>query len=300
MRKTFKPIYFFWIGVTVLVLIVIGAVANIHSVENQIRVEMQEHFPAATVSPQSQMVSPPAVNNNPNIISLENQYNKVADILKKVSVSIYAKNPQTQQFQLLGSGVIVSGRNILTNQHIVNGHNNIFVSVNSPVKSMYPLTIVRVDPSNDLALLSVNTKADLNSFGHLGDSDVVNTGDIVFAMGNAYNQGNFLSQGMIIDKSFSYDINGRAYNHIFRTNIKDYIGTCGAPLVNIHGQVIGINNSVAINRNNSVGINYATPINKALALIKNNVPNQNALGFTDHLSPYRRAPNNNNNPYSLA
>lgn len=205
-----------------------------------------------------------------NTGTLENTYNQIADLMNRITVSIYDGTAGQGQPQLLGSGVVISRQCVLTNLHVVENRSGIFVTLFNPQTTTYPATIYRSDPASDLALLQVTSNVDFPATGLTGNSDAVDVGDIVFAMGNAFGKGNLLTSGMIIDKSYSYTVSGQAYNSMFRTNINNYPGTCGGPLVNIRGEVVGINNSAGYTPNNYMGIGYATPINKAFAVLNNN------------------------------
>lgn len=209
-----------------------------------------------------------------NTVTLENTYNQIAGVMNRITVSIYDGSAGQAQPQLLGSGVIISEQCILTNLHVVENRPNLFVTAYAPQLVSYPVILSRRDPAGDLAILQAANNAGFPVTGIPGNSDAVDVGDIVFAMGNAFGKGNLLTSGMIIDKGYSYTVSGQAYNSMFRTNINNYPGTCGGPLVNIRGEIIGINNSAGYTANNYMGIGYATPINKAIALLSNNISGQ--------------------------
>ena len=201
-----------------------------------------------------------------NTNALENTYNQIADVMNKFTVTIYSNSVAGAQPLLLGSGVLVSGQMVLTNAHIVQNKTDISIAV-SGYQTQYPVTIFRCDQADDLVILKVMNNVNFPINGILGNSDMVDRGDIVFAMGNAFGTGNLLANGMIINNKVSF-VNGQKVNTEFQTNINIYDGSCGGPLVNIRGEVIGINNtSPSVTGNNYMGIGYATPSNRALALI---------------------------------
>jgi len=197
--------------------------------------------------------------------------------------------------------VIISKQCVLTNRHVVENNPDLYVTVSTGRITTYPVSIYRTDPRSDLVLLQVTNNADFPYTAVLGDSDLVDDGDIVFAIGDASVNGNKMTSGMIIDKSFSYSVNGQAYNSMFRTNINIYPGTCGGPLMNINGEVIGINNSVAYTGNTFIGIGYAMPINRAMQLIDNTAVGQSVVSGTGAFmgAAYSPTPNKQGNPYSL-
>lgn len=268
MDKT-KQILFAWFGCIIAVLIIIGL--NV-SFKHTTRKNLARN----------------AAITNPN--TLEGTYNQIAGLINKITASIYDGNTAQAQPQLLGSGVVISKQCVLTNYHIVADKTDLYVTIAAPQPVTYPVVVYQSNQASDLALLQVTNNVDFPVTGVTGDSDAVDVGDIVFAMGNAFGNGNLLTSGMIIDRSYSYAVNGQAYTSMFRTNINNYPGTCGGPLVNINGEIIGVNNSAGYTSNNYMGIGYATPINKALALLNSNnsqgrmVPTPSSTG-----SPYMPA-----------
>ena len=209
-----------------------------------------------------------------NTGALENTYNQIADVMNRITVSIYTNAPGQTQPQLLGSGVVVSKQLILTNAHIVNNVSDLYIAVSGVQSAGIPVSIFRCDGGNDLALLQVTDNTDLPIVGMLGNSDMVDRGDIVFATGNAFGTGNVLANGMIVDNNSAFSANGQKFNNKFQTNINVYPGSCGGPLVNIKGEVIGVNNSAGMPDNNYMGIGYATPVNFAVPLLNSTTPNQ--------------------------
>lgn len=296
-----------WAGAMVVVIIFITLIANSKFWEKKLQTEITERLNAVNtaIAPNSQLQNQQGVSPQSNPAVLEMTYNKIADIMNKITVSIYS-NTGNAQPQLLGSGIIISNQDILTNFHIIKNRNNLFISISSPSAATYPVALNRFDSNNDLAILSILNNINLYNFGQIGNSDTVAVGDMVFAMGNAFGNGNFFSSGMIIDKSFSYGANGVTYNSMFRTSLNIYPGTCGGPLVNFKGEIIGINTSAGYANNNYLGIGYATPINRIADLMNNTIQNQNpqttqiignTLPNTINNTPID---NTQNNPYSLA
>jgi putative serine protease PepD len=192
---------------------------------------------------------------------LSNADNQLSDEINKITVSIYDGKNGPGQAQFLGSGFIVSNQDILTNAHIVNHKTNLFACVYTPRPDAYPVAVMRSDTANDLALLRVTNGSRFTSVGVFGDPEEVVLGDSVFAMGNAVGNGNLLTRGVISDKNFKHPVDGRIRTSL-RTDIRISRGTCGGPLVNTQGEIIGITNS-----ENDY---FVTPINKALPLIYSN------------------------------
>ena len=248
-----------WVGIIIIAMVVVGIIA---------------HFKRTV--PVEQPLVQPVVNTAPvdtaGTGTLDNAFNQLSDATNKITVSIYNDTPGQTQAQFLGSGIIIASQNVLTNAHIVNNANNLFVYIFAPQPASYPVILARSDPVNDLALLKITNNARFSSAALIGNSDRAVVGETVFTMGNAFGNGNMLTQGLLLDKNFAYNVNGQVRTNM-RTNIGISPGTCGGPLINTRGQIIGINNSIGNPENNYI----ATPINKALTLIDNNFQNQLAL-----------------------
>jgi S1-C subfamily serine protease len=190
---------------------------------------------------------------------------RLSDETNEITVSIYDGSNGPGQAQFLGSGVIVTSQEVLTNAHIVNNKTSLFVYVFSPKAAGHPVVLSRCDSVNDLALLKVTNGSTFSSIGLLGNPEEVAVGDSVFAMGNAFGNGNLLISGVIMDKNFKHPVNGQIRTSM-RTNISISPGTCGGPLVNTKGEIIGISNSEHDY--------FVTPVNRALSLIYRNPQNQ--------------------------
>lgn len=283
-KKEARVILWTWIGLMIAILVMVCVSAK----KGKTTADKQADLVAGANTP-----------------TLEGTFNQLSNVLNKITVSIYDGGTGQTSPLLLGSGIIVSRQCVLTNLHVAQNKTSLFVNIFYPQQATYPVAIFRSESSSDLALLQVTNNIDFPSAAALGDSDTVDVGDIVSAMGNAFGKGNLLVSGMIIDKSFSYAVNGQAYNNMFRTNINNYPGTCGGPLVNIRGEVIGINNSAGYSDNNYMGIGYATPINRAVVLLNATNLNAGQTAPTGSINPripasYMSAPLNQTNPYSLA
>jgi S1-C subfamily serine protease len=276
MAKKAQPVLVIWVAVMIVALIGIGmggyftSSATMARVRNQHAVRKQSGAPASASAaffmrpgPMWQMPNRPAVSPGPQA----NTYSQLSDEINEITVSIYDGSNGPGQARFLGSGVIVTGQEVLTNAHIVNNKTNLFVYVFAPKSVAYPVTVSRCDAANDLALLKVANNSTFSSIGLLGNPDEVAVGDSVFAMGNAFGNGNVLLSGVIMDKNFKHPVNGQIRTSM-RTNISISPGTCGGPLVNTKGEIIGISNS-----ENDY---FVTPVDKALFLIYSNPQKQAA------------------------
>jgi S1-C subfamily serine protease len=164
----------------------------------------------------------------------------------------------SSQYNKMGSGIIVSSSgHIVTNWHVVAGASQVTVQLNDG--RAFPASVAGADPRSDIAILKIDAEG-LNSIP-LGDSEQVRVGQMVFAVGNPFGLQETVTQGIISAK-------GRrtlsdAANEFFQTSSTINSGNSGGPLIDIHGQVIGINNFIISHNGVSEGIGFAIPSNVA-------------------------------------
>ncbi len=165
-----------------------------------------------------------------------------------------------------GSGFIISsdGR-ILTNHHVVSGGHQLTVTLAN--KKQYKARVMFTDRANDLALVKIEPRETLPVL-RLGDSDPLQVGQKVLAIGNPFGLEGTLTTGIVssLDRSIS-DENGRALEHMIQTDAAINPGNSGGPLLDSHGNVIGINTAIYGPQGN-IGIGFAMPINRAKAMLE--------------------------------
>jgi serine protease Do len=173
------------------------------------------------------------------------------------------EGPAQQKVNSLGSGVIVSKEgHIVTNNHVLNGTDDITVQLSDGRQAK--ARIIGTDAQIDLAVL----KVDLDNVTPLqfGDSDKVRVGQIVMAIGNPFGLDESVTQGIISAKD------RRAMNdsevEFFQTDTAINPGNSGGPLVNIRGEVIGINTAIYSESGGNQGIGFAIPSNVVRAAMK--------------------------------
>lgn len=255
-----------WIFFLSCILIPVAIVVNFNLGYAQFKLEMAEHWVDYNAA-----VQPPATPTAPagsSAATLEKTYNAVARSLNNVCVSIAGSRavhgiPE----QVHGSGIVIADTYVLTNYHVIENASDIHVTVYVPTEVSYPAGVVATDRTNDLALMRVQTTTLLAS-ASLANSDTVNPGDMVFAMGNAFASGNVFTSGIVCDTNQSFAVDGRAYRMMIRTETYTYPGSSGGPLANINGEIIGINTAIYNPRNKFTGISFAIPINRAAALLQ--------------------------------
>ena len=165
----------------------------------------------------------------------------------------------------LGTGVIINKKGyILTNQHVIAKADKIIVALSN--NKEVPGKVIGADPKTDLALIKIETTQELPA-APLGDSDKLQIGDWVVAIGNPFGLDHTVTAGIVSAKGRK-NINpgGRQgyYADFIQTDASINPGNSGGPLINIHGEVVGIN--TAINRAGQ-GIGFAIPINMAKTLL---------------------------------
>ena len=204
--------------------------------------------------------------------TVSNIENSVVNISIKVTASNMFN--QTVDEEGSGSGIIYSQDNdkvyILTNNHVVDSTNSVTISITG--KEQINAKLVGKDATSDLAVISVS-KSDLKSAGienittaKLGDSDKIEVGQTVIAIGNALGQGKTATVGIISAENKVLNIDGVKYNAI-QTDAAINPGNSGGALVNTDGEVIGINSAKA-SQTSVEGTGYAIPINQAKTIAK--------------------------------
>ena len=170
--------------------------------------------------------------------------------------------PTERKATALGSGFIIDQKGIVvTNNHVIQGAEDIFVSVNGSTE--YKAKVIGTDPYMDLAILQIesNEKFAAVSFG---DSDKARIGDWVIAIGNPFGFGGTVTSGII--SSRNRDIGLTRYDDFIQTDASINRGNSGGPLFNLDGEVIGINTAI-IGHAGSVGIGFSIPSNPASKVI---------------------------------
>jgi len=174
------------------------------------------------------------------------------------------RTPQEYRQRGLGSGFIVSADGtILTANHVVQGAEK--VKVRLPDDRELTAEVVGTDPKTDVAVLRVESDGALPSIP-LGDSDDLRVGEWVVALGNPFGEGlrGTVTAGIVSAKGRSR-IGLTDYEDFIQTDAAINPGNSGGPLVNLHGEVVGINTAIASRTGGYQGVGFAVPIN----LVKN-------------------------------
>jgi serine protease Do len=162
----------------------------------------------------------------------------------------------------IGSGVIIDASGvILTNNHVVaGGDDNVTIEIELHDGRSFDAVAVKGDSRTDLAIVRIEGAGSLPT-AKLGDSDELRIGDWVLAIGNPFGLESTVSAGIISAKGRSLASAKRA--EFLQTDAAINPGNSGGPLVNLRGEVIGINSAIATRSGGNQGIGFALPINKA-------------------------------------
>jgi serine protease Do len=165
--------------------------------------------------------------------------------------------PQRQRS--LGSGFIIDADGfILTNNHVVENAQKIVVKLSDDQE--YEAKVVGRDAKTDIAIIKINAKAALTA-ASLGDSDNLDVGEWVVAIGNPFGLDSTVTSGIVSAKG--RHIGQGPYDNFIQTDASINPGNSGGPLINLRGEVIGINTAIFSRTGGNMGIGFAIPINLA-------------------------------------
>jgi len=170
------------------------------------------------------------------------------------------RTPREQREHSLGSGVIVSSDGyVLTNNHVVEGANEIKVSLGD--QREFPAHIVGTDQKTDIAVVKVNQK-DLPVIS-LGDSSSVHVGDFALAIGNPFGLGRTVTMG-IISATGRGNLGIEDYEDFIQTDAAINPGNSGGALINVQGDLVGVNTAIITGGGGgNQGVGFAIPVNMA-------------------------------------
>ena len=183
-----------------------------------------------------------------------------------------APNPPVEKREFhrqqgLGSGVIVSKDGyILTNYHVVAGANEI--EVKTADKRDFQADIVGVDSLADIAVIKIKEKVSNLPVAYLGNSDKLRPGDWAIAVGNPFSLTSSVTLGIVSAVKRAAGGNGDSYQNFIQTDAAINPGNSGGALVNIEGELIGINAMIYTQSGGYMGIGFAIPINMARQIME--------------------------------
>ena len=174
-------------------------------------------------------------------------------------------NPREQREQGLGSGVIVGDGLVVTNNHVIDQADEVKVATQD--NRQFDAQVVGSDPKTDLALLRI--KGDTKGLVPiaLGDSGRLRLGDVVLALGNPFGVGQTVTMGIVSAKNRS-DLGIEDYEDFIQTDAAINPGNSGGALVDMEGNLVGINTAIFSRSGGNVGIGFAIPSNMARPIIE--------------------------------
>lgn len=171
----------------------------------------------------------------------------------------------------LGTGIIMDEQgHILTNNHVAGGASKIDVLLSDG--KQYPAELIGADPKTDLAVIKVSTEKPLPHVT-FGDSDQVKVGEWVVAIGHPRGLDQTVTQGIISAKHRHGITDPSSYQDFLQTDAAINPGNSGGPLLNLQGEVIGVNAAIASQSGGFEGIGFAIPSNMALDVAKQLIEN---------------------------
>jgi serine protease Do len=197
------------------------------------------------------------------------------------------QEPQQRRQMGQGSGFIISKDGyILTNNHVINDADSIRVTLKDGRE--FDAELVGTDPDTEIALIRIKDEADLPTV-KLGDSDALEVGEWAIAVGNPFGLQETVTAG-IISATGRSQVGITDYENFIQTDAAINPGNSGGPLLNIDGEVIGINTAIYSRSGGYMGIGFAIPINMALdiqdALIKDGQVRRSLIGvYLQRITP---------------
>lgn len=193
---------------------------------------------------------------------------------KTISNTNATGHASKQEVNGMGTGVIIDRRGyIITNYHVVDEVAKIEVTLADGTNAIARL--INYDPDTDLAMIKIESRRDLPVI-RVGRSDNLMRGETVIAIGNPFGYQNTVTVGIISALHRDIPVNGtQQYNNLIQTNADINPGNSGGPLLNIDGEVIGINVAVRVG---AQGIGFAIPIDNALEVMADLVASHRESG----------------------
>jgi S1-C subfamily serine protease len=246
------------------------------------------------VREQAASASEPASFTQAKHLSIHDVYDQAAPGVVHITATTTVQQPSdpffgtpggTQEQQAVGSGFVIDkSGHIVTNDHVVAGATRVQVSF-SDNESM-KASVVGEDPATDIAVLQVNAPSRALRPLTLGDSDVVQVGDEVIAIGNPLGYDRSVSSGIVsaVGRSIQAPNQVSTIGHAIQTDAALNHGNSGGPLLNADGKVIGVNAQIAPSSSGAnIGIGFAIPVNTvrivAAELIKHGKIEHSFLGI---------------------
>jgi serine protease Do/serine protease DegQ len=206
-----------------------------------------------TLAPVLEKVTPAVV----NIAVLQRSPEEDNPLLRDPFFRRFFGMPGEAQPQIsAGSGVIVDAKNgyVMTNAHVVKDAREVLVTLKD--NRRLPAKLVGADPGTDIALVKVEPKELVEA--RFGDSDALQVGDFVVAIGNPFGIGQTATSGIVSALGRS-GLSVEGYEHFIQTDASINPGNSGGALINLRGELVGINTAIIGPSGGNVGIGFAVP-----------------------------------------
>ena len=176
---------------------------------------------------------------------------------------------EAKKYKSVGSGLIIDERGyVLTNFHVIERAKDIQITIDDgKTKKSYKGTVIGTDSRTDLSVIKIEGKGKF-PVALLGDSDKIKVGEWSIAIGSPFGLEHTVTVGVISAKRQNVSIESRNYEDLIQTDASINPGNSGGPLVNIYGEVVGINVAIFSPTGSFVGVGFAIPINKAKEILE--------------------------------
>jgi serine protease Do/serine protease DegQ len=217
--------------------------------------------PMPTLAPLISQVTPAVVNISIKSRSATDDNPLLRDPFFRRFFNVPDRPPQEMA---AGSGVIVDARQgiVITNHHVIKNAAEVIVTLKD--RRQYPAKLVGTDPATDIAVLKIDAP-NLAAL-KLGDSDQLSVGDFVVAIGNPFGLGQTVTSGIVSALGRS-GLNIEGYEDFIQTDASINPGNSGGALINLRGELIGINTAIIGPTGGNVGIGFAVPVNMARSVM---------------------------------
>ena len=166
-----------------------------------------------------------------------------------------------------GSGVIISADGyIVTNNHVIKGASEVKITLNNG--KTYDTEVIGADPNSDIALLKIDVEGEELSYLPFGNSDNTKIGEWVLAVGNPFNLTSTVTAGIISAKARDLNEQDRNMQSFIQTDAAINPGNSGGALVNIYGELIGINTAISSQTGSYIGYGFAVTSNNARKIVE--------------------------------
>lgn len=247
--------------------IAVGVTACLVNFGNNWQFRENANIASAESAPPAGISEPSAVSDEQNSIEV---YKTLAPGVAFIKTSARVENfygEESEQESGNGSGSVIDAQgHILTNYHVVENSSKLTVSFGGD--KVYPATLVGGDPDTDLAVIQIEPSKEGLTVISLGDSDRLNVGQKVLAIGNPFGLDRTLTTGVISGLQRPIRArNDRPIEGAIQTDASINPGNSGGPLLDKYGKMIGINSQILSRSGGSVGVGFAIPVNIAKRVV---------------------------------